>query len=627
MQEVVDRGSWASGNAMAFMTQSGADSARDFAPLLWDGDPALAPKLLVTYETASPEAVVYVSRVSSPAPGSTFSSWTALDSTVSFQGGVALAVTSTTLYAFVVDDDRVTLKVYTSGNNGASWSGPATVSAAGGEKTHLAAAAAEDGDIVVFWAETDEIVYRSRWNGSTWGARTAWTLSVYGVTGLAAAYLLDWQVIVTGYELTTQDPKVWATRYGDGVNLTINTWGSLREVTGAAALSEVEFAAPAVAWEADAWRLFFVESYAGAVAYERLQWSTMALAHDFNEEQWREPVAFDFEGESGAAIAISATRIWLTAAEGVWSSLLPAYAELDAAALVFEAKVEADARGSLAELELEISAWDEAIVQRGARLQMTPGYRTSSDEAPAASSYWVESVELVTGERPHVIVRARDAWSLLERWRARRQLVWAAGSKSVSQILLFLVARAGVEFSSETTLDALTALQPAFTVHAGESGLTAVRRLLAMVEDVARWDGAELITNLTADDDAVTYSLGGDGEHAVLEATHRSDVAPEVNRVRVLGLGVYGEASDFADAEAAGERIAQVIDVNLTAGTDAADRAAAVLRKARLAAELGEAAAVRGALRRGAVGRGGADGRAGGAGGGAAARPGLQLAL
>jgi hypothetical protein len=185
-----------------------------------------------------------------------------------------------------------------------------------------------------------------------------------------------------------------------------------------------------------------------------------------------------------------------------------------------------------------------------------------------------------------VLVKARDGWALLERWRARRQFVWATGDKAISQLLLFLAARAGVEYTTVGTSDALTALEPSFTVHAGESGLTAVRRLLAMVEDAPLWDGAQLVTLLTADDDDPGYSLGGDGEHAVVESRY-FEAAPEVNRARVLGLGVSGEAFDLADAEASGERIAQVIDVNLTDAGDAADRAAAVLRRYYLQSELG----------------------------------------
>jgi hypothetical protein len=185
-----------------------------------------------------------------------------------------------------------------------------------------------------------------------------------------------------------------------------------------------------------------------------------------------------------------------------------------------------------------------------------------------------------------VVVTARDGWEVLDRWRARRQFVWTYATRSVSQILLALLARAGLEISNTDPSAALTTLEPAFTVHAGESGITAVRRLLAMVEDLGRWDGSGFETIATADDDVAGYSLGTD-EHAVLAGVYRV-LAPEVNRVRVIGFEAAADVVDFDDAEASGERIAQVIDVNLVTGDECADRAAAVLRKSRLAAQLAE---------------------------------------
>jgi len=537
---------------------------------------------------------LYVSRVAAPGPGSTFSSWTSLETGIASTGGIALCVRSTEVRLFFLAAGNVNIRERISTDNGASWAAAATIVSTGGAKTEIAAAASDgsggsSGDVLLVWSE-GAVVYRSRYVSPTWGARTAATPTFASVTGLAVAYLLDWQVIVTGTQVTTAHPRVYGVRYGDGVNQATDTWGTPREVTGAAFGSDVSFAAPSVAYESGAWRLFFAESYAGDVAYTRLQWSTLALAHDFNEEQWREPVAFDYAGAKGAAVAVAASRVWLCSAETVWSSALPAFAELDASDAVLEARVAVDGGGGKVELELEASLWGpsgEGLLQRGARLQLTPGYRTSAGaEVAAPYSYWVESVELVTGGRPHVLVKARDGWSLLERWRARRQFVWAAGVKTVSQLLLFLTARAGCEFASDGTSTPLTTLQPAFTVHAGESGLTAVRRLLAMVEDLARWDGATLVSLLTAAGDASTYAAGV--AHAVLEARYAGG-GPDVNRVRVVGVtGVYGEAVDFGDAEASGERIAQVLDLNLDTSGEVADRAAAVLRKAAIAAELGE---------------------------------------
>ncbi len=85
----------------------------------------------------------------------------------------------------------------------------------------------------------------------------------------------------------------------------------------------------------------------------------------------------------------------------------------------------------------------------------------------------------------------------------------------------------------------------------------------------------------TAATDASTYDLGAG--HDVIGAVYR-DLGPSVNRTRVVGLSVYGDESDFADVDRV-ERMGTSIDINLTAGTEATDRATAVLRKANLEAQ------------------------------------------
>ncbi len=113
------------------------------------------------------------------------------------------------------------------------------------------------------------------------------------------------------------------------------------------------------------------------------------------------------------------------------------------------------------------------------------------------------------------MVEARDAWWLLDRWRARRQFVWTAGSKSVSQISQFLCARAGLDYGAVSASAALTAVKPAFTVHPCESGRTAVRRLLAMVPDEAIMQSARCAVRFPQSGDSVDYAFGGD--HAIVE--------------------------------------------------------------------------------------------------------------
>ncbi len=76
-------------------------------------------------------------------------------------------------------------------------------------------------------------MYRSRRTAATWGARTAWTLTAASISGLAVEYQGDYSLIVCGTAPTSTDAKVWACIFGDGLDVTANTWSALVEVTTA----------------------------------------------------------------------------------------------------------------------------------------------------------------------------------------------------------------------------------------------------------------------------------------------------------------------------------------------------------------------------------------------------------
>ncbi len=273
----------------------------------------------------------------------------------------------------------------------------------------------------------------------------------------------------------------------------------------------------------------------------------------------------------------------------MWYSGVPAYAELDVTANVVSARVDQDGRGARVQLELDNSGgtYDAygsgalGALQRGGRLQLTPGYTTSAgNEVPLQTMYWIETIERVTGAAPRLVVHARDGWWLLERWRARRQFAWAAAERALTTILSILVYRVGLDYAPNNVSASMSGLSPAFTVQPGETAATAVRRLLAMVPDVGFATDYRLRVVEAADDDTSTYSLGGD-DHTIVEGVYR-DVGPDANQARIFGNGVYAEAFDFGELEAVGEVLAQVVDRNLDDSGDAATRATAVLRDAAL---------------------------------------------
>ena len=542
--------------------------------------------------------VLYTSRVTSPGPGSTFSSWTSHGS-VSASAAVALAWRPVLdqVVLFYVAADGVTLTYKVSSDNGASWSGANVLEVAAAAVGFVALAYNPSGSGAWFWTVGATVrVFAGA------GPSTAWSNSVASVTGIACRHFLDFDVVVCGAETVTGDAKVWTAIYGDGAEQAANTWSGLSEVATASAGSNVSFRSPAPEL-LQHWRLFFVEKYAGTQAYSRLQWSTMNAAATFSNEQWSEPAAFAYEGDYGVAASAAnlAGYLWLASAAGVWSGRSPTQDDLDVSEDVIEASVQIDEdRGQVRlvlrndpvanELLGRYSGYGTgalSALQRGARLQLAAGYRTlAGPETPISPAYWVESIEQTTGAEARLIVQASDAWSLLERWRSKRQFFWQAGTLAVSQLLQFVCSRAGLGLTAESASDAITDLQPSFTIHPGESGRTAVQRLLAMVPDQAFAQGGGLRARFPQTDDATDYvyvaaGLSQMAAHAIVSARYR-DLGPDTNRVRVIGAGVFNEGFDFTDIESIGEHNLLVNDLNLTTASQTADRAAFGLREAEL---------------------------------------------
>jgi hypothetical protein len=538
--------------------------------------------------------VLYTQRVTSPGPGSDFSSWSS-HGAVSASGAVALAASGASVFLFFVDADTVTLKQKESTDNGASYGAATTVATAASAVTYLAAAVGAGGDRVLFWT-VGAVVWKSRFSSGSWGAPAAWTDSAASLTGIACEYRSDWDLVVCGTATTSLDAKVWTVTYGDGEFQAADTWSALRELTHATASSNVTFRSPALEF-LQHWRLFFVEKHTGSQAYARLQWSTMNAAASYDFELWREPAPFDYESDYGVAAAVGGGRLWLTAPAGVWSAASPSTPDLDVTADVIDAEValaEYDGRArvvlsnnSPAGQKAPYTAYGAGALgalQRGARLQLSAGYRTAaSPEVSSGPAFWVESIEVVTGPAPRVVVDARDAWSLLEQWRARRQFFWAAGTKTVSQLIEFICARAGLDFTSLSTSSAFTTFEPAFTIMPGQDGKSAVLRLLTLAPDEAIMRGATCTTLHPQPADASVYgyeSASASGSAHTLAAGRYHDTGRSVNRVRVIGAGVFNEGFDFGEIDRLGERTVQVNDLNLTSTALAADRAASDLRAA-----------------------------------------------
>ena len=529
---------------------------------------------------------LYYQRVTDPGPTSDFSSWTDLGAVAG--ADVALCSEGASVLLFYVDTNGRDVKVRESSDNGASLGLPVTVASAPADVTWLAADVKSDGDAVVVYS-VGETVYAVKRSGGRWGSATAWSNTVASVSGLACHYAADYNVVVSGDD-AEGNGFVWTAVYGDGFSQPVGVRSSLSEVMRASSGSSVGFRAPFLG-RPDTFRLTFVERYTGTQAYSRPYHSYSPATAAYADNLWREPVPFDFGCEYGLAVADSGAALWLSAPSGVWTAALDDE-PLDVTADVLEATVEERPTPVGGRLRLVLRNddgryTDLSLLKAGAEVRVSPGYVTGSGpQASYGPAYWVEGVELVSGGgHAAAVLHGSDGWGLLAAWRARRQYTWVAGERNVFGILRFLFARAGLEFSSVGGSSESANLYPAFTVHPGESGLTAVRRLLAFLPDVIYLRGEFAFLKEPLATESAAYAYGT--EHALLRGRYRAG-AVEPNRAQVFGDEVFAERLDWPGVEAVYDRLVQVHDQNLTSVAQAEDRGDAVLRKAALAAADGE---------------------------------------
>jgi hypothetical protein len=528
---------------------------------------------------------LYYQRVANPGAGSNFASWTDLEAAAN--AGVALCVDGSRVLLFFVDAGGTVLKVRESTDNGATLGAAVTVATASGAVSWLAADVKANGDALLIYSVGATVFSVKRTSGS-WGAAAAWTNSVASITGLACYYQGDWNATVCGTN-APGEAFTWTCIFGDGFSQASNTWSSLREVTRASAGSNVTFRAPFLS-QPDTYRLTFVEKYAGSASYSRPYHSYSPATADFASNLWREPVPFDLTSDFAQAMAFSPNAAWLSTPSGVWTASLLA-APLDVTADVLEAATDDRPLGGRCRIVLRNDGGRyftlPSQIKAGAEIRVSPGYMTASGpQVSDGPAYWIESIERrsVNGEAT-LVLEGRDAWSLLEGWTARRQYTWAAGERNVFGILQFLFSRAGLEFSSAGSSATAANHYPAFTAHPGDSGLTAVRRLLATVPDVvfARGEFAFLTEPLASE--ATDYAYGTD--HALLAGRYADDT-PEANRAQVFGNAVFGERFDWTGVQAVYDRLRQVDDRNLTTVAQAETRADTMLRTAAVAGMSGE---------------------------------------
>ncbi len=547
---------------------------------------------LVRARVAEADGALYVQRVAAPGPSSDFSAWTRLDTTATASSVAACAHGATVLVAFRDPADPRAVCVRESADSGATWAARRVAATlAGGAVVRLAAAFDASGTPALFLASDDGRLHVATRTGAAWSALAAHDYSLTSVTGLACDADIAWRLAVTGVDAAGRN-RVWSATY-DGA------WSPLREITRADAGSAVTFDAPflhvaEVARLGQVDRLTVVERYTGAGGYQRpLMFNTLA-GTAFDANSWADPVPLEAGAPHGVALAGDANSLWLATPDGVWRAALDATSR-DLSADVLSLTMRETPRGAALTLALrnDDGRYDAvgsvgAPIREGTELRVSPGYETPSGvETSAGPAFWVTGWEhRYGGGEASLVVHAGDGWALLAAWRARRQFAWARGEAALASILGFILQRVGLGLEAASPSAAMLSHRPAFTVHPGESGATAIRRLMSLAPDLLHFRGRIARLTNPQPTDAAGYAFG------TYHAVHRVRLAagaPDATRVQVFGAAdAVGEALDWPALPLLGERLLQLNDLNQRTAADAEARAADILARTRREARAGE---------------------------------------
>ena len=532
---------------------------------------------------------LYRQRVAGPGPGSDFSPWTAV-CTVSSASGIALASRSFRVLLFYADTDQRTILVRESTDYGATFGSPTTIAVAAATVGWLTADI-NASDVACLFYSVGGTVYAVKRTGGSWGSPSAWANSAAAITGVGCVHQGDWNLAICGQD-SAGDYKVWTCLYGDGYSQSPGTWSSLAELTVASPGSNVEFRCPYVNFP-DVFRIFFVEKYGGTASYSRPLWSHSLATAEFISNLWREPVPFNLSSSYGLALAHSGSYAWLSAPSGVWrAALLPSSVDVTNDVIALSALTSPSSGKIQIDLRNDDGRYSspQPPINLGSEVLVSPGYRTASGmEMSSGPAYWIEGWTHLSlggtsalGCSASLILHASDAWGLLERWKARRQFAWVSGSVNIFQLLNFIMARAGLELSSFSYSDALVNHYPAFTINPGESGKSAILRLLSKAPDLLFFRGHYgcILNPQTSDPSVYAYGTS----HAILEAEY-TQRALEANRVQVFGLPssiTMTEDWDWDEIDLVYDRLAQIHDINLDTAAEAHARGEAMLRHAAI---------------------------------------------
>lgn len=534
---------------------------------------------------------LYRQRVADPTPQSDFSQWT-----YSNQYNAVIATCcslGSEVSIFWIKSDRAIYRIKST-DYGATFGSPELIDYSPTTAIYgIAAAYKPNGDLALFFADQVTLYVKKHVSGN-WQNKAAWDKTTADLSGVATVYDGDWNLLITG-EDSNNNFKLWSLIYGDGDEVTADTWSGLEEFASAPSDGDFEYLRIFMD-KPDVYRCFFIEKFGGTQAYDRPCWSYSFPGANYLDNLWHEPVPFDLSSEYGLAIAYHGDYCWLSNPNGVWRAKLTEES-LDVTADVLSVRHELSKEEGRLIVELDNSEGQYASPGEGAlkpldigcQLEVSPGYATSlGNEVSSGLAFSIDGYEHTSaGGKASLILYTSDGWNLIENWRARHQFRWNKTSDEmcVKDILAFVLARMGLKLEVKSQSSVITGYYPDFTIHPNNRGDIILRKLLSFIPDVVFIEGNKsYIVNPQSSDSSV-YSYGS--SHSIVEGKYQRR-GWELNRIQVEGYDPTGDEPIIVDSFSWTEitrlydRLSRLEDRNIDTVSKAEQRGEAYLRQAEI---------------------------------------------
>jgi hypothetical protein len=361
-------------------------------------------------------------------------------------------------------------------------------------------------------------------------------------------------------------------------------------------------------------RVTAIERFTGTTAYTRPITCHLSRGTFWSDATFTEPKPFlpDIAPTFGLRITSNASHWWLSMPAGVWQAprtpTTPLLLTTDALSgrilSLSQHSSPLTVHPSPLTLTLDNSrgrfaspgVGELASLRFRSEIVLRLGYRTTAGvETSHAGTYWIDSWEYSSTPNASLFtLHCLDGHGLLDRWSARFQMRWnttAVDPHSVWQILYRLLARVGIALTNtppHPQSSPINNFLPDFTLQPGTQGTRALNRLLSFVPDQLVFRSQEAFTKDPRPAEASVYAYGTD--HAILSGEYLITVHP--SRTRAIGRDAAGarivqDAFDWSLLSLAIDILEQHYDPNLATATRAQERADALLRESSLRAQRG----------------------------------------